>query len=374
MSEWIFWICVAGLSYTYVGYPCVLAMWSAVHKRRVNTGPCQPFVSIVVAAHNESNAMRRRLENLLALEYPKDQREIIVVSDGSTDGTDEIVKEYERQGVILLRQPKAGKAAALNLGVSHAKGEVVLFADARQVFDPGVIRELVVNFHDPTVGAVSGELVFDNEDAGAVTRSIGAYWRYEKWMRKMESQIDSMLGATGAIYAIRRGLFQPIPPETLLDDVLIPMRIVLQGKRAVFEPQALAYDEVTNSPKAELRRKVRTLAGNYQLLCLLPSVLLPIRNRVFLQFLSHKVARLAGPFLMILMLLSNLTILEGGYVVSAVSQIALYALALAGSSEGVRSKARLLTAMPHTFLMMNYAAFLGFILFVTRRRNLWARA
>ncbi|MBM4043633.1 MAG: glycosyltransferase family 2 protein [Planctomycetes bacterium] len=374
MSEWIFWLCAAGLFYTYVGYPCLLALWSAAVKRRVDKGPCEPSVSIVVAAHNEAKVIRRRIENLLALDYPKEKREILVVSDGSTDGMDAIVSEYESLGVKLVRQPKVGKAAALNLGVCRAKGAILLFADARQVFDPEALRELVANFNDPTVGAVSGELIFDNEDAGAVTRSIGAYWRYEKWMRKMESRIDSMLGATGAIYAIRRELYEPVPRETLLDDVLIPMRIVLRGKRAVFEPEAVAYDKVTDSPKTELKRKVRTLAGNYQLLCLLPALLSPIRNRVFVQFASHKAARLAGPFLLILMLLSNMTILHGGYVVSAASQTILYALAVAGSFEGARTKARLLTAVPHTFLMMNYAAFLGFIFFVTGRRSLWARA
>jgi cellulose synthase/poly-beta-1,6-N-acetylglucosamine synthase-like glycosyltransferase len=223
-----------------------------------------------------------------------------------------------------------GKAAALNRALRRALGEIVVFADARQTFSRNAIRELVANFADESVGAVSGELLLTDGSLKEANTEVGVYWRYEKALRSMESEIHSIAGATGAIYAIRRELYEDLPADTILDDVLTPLRIVLQGKRTVFEPKAKAFDIVACCPLAEFRRKVRTLCGNYQLLSRLPAALFPWRNPIFLQFVSHKVGRLLAPWALLSLFVTNLFMLRGVYAVTFSLQLLWYAFALAG--------------------------------------------
>jgi len=232
----------------------------------------------------------------------------------------------------------------LNSAVRRARGDIIVFADARQALEPSAVRELVANFADPTVGAVSGELVLMRElntetltlptlrEKGCIEDStaVGLYWRYEKAIRSMESGIHSTPGATGAIYAIRRELYSDLPEDTLLDDVLIPLRIVLGGKRAVFDPEAKAYDMVACCPLAEYDRKVRTLSGNYQLLAQAPELLLPWRNPIFFQFVSHKLGRLLVPYALIGAIVTNLFMLHGIYAVIFLLQAGWYICAAAG--------------------------------------------
>src|SRR5581483_785470 len=212
---------------------------------------------------------------------------------------------------LMAGPAHVGKAAALNRAVEHARGEIILFSDARQILDRKALLKLAANFNDPEVGAASGELVLVDRPGGTGVVGVGLYWRYEKWLRKMESDIDSMLGATGALYAMRKSLYRPIPADTILDDVLIPMQAVFEGYRIVFEPEAMAYDFVPHRPETEFVRKVRTLAGNYQLLWENGAFWSPKKNRLFFQYFSHKVARLAVPFLMIVLFFSNLFLLQG---------------------------------------------------------------
>jgi len=367
-----FWLSALAVVYTYVGYPLMLWGWAMWAIRRPRRAAYEPSVSVVLAAYNEGRTIRRRIQNLLLMDYPQSRMEIVVVSDGSTDETDEIVRRFADVGVILLRQEHAGKARAINLGVEHASGEIVVFADARQTFERNAIRALTRNFNDPAVGAVSGELML-REGVNPLAPSLGGYWAYEKWLRKKESDIDSAVGVTGAIYAIRRELFTPMPPETILDDVYVPMQIVLKGYRTVFEPAAIAYDEISSKPENELRRKIRTLTGNYQLLRMMPEILSPYRNRIWFQYLSHKVARLVVPFCLPAMAVSNLFMLDGFYLFTASFQACLYVLAAVGALIGLRRREPLLTSLPHAFVMMNWAAVLGFIYFVTARKNVWVK-
>jgi cellulose synthase/poly-beta-1,6-N-acetylglucosamine synthase-like glycosyltransferase len=292
-------------------------------------------VSIVVAARNEGHALRARLENLLAADYPGDAMQIIVVSDGSTDGSAAVLDGY-RGRVDVVELAPGGKARALNAGVAAARHDILVFADARQTFAPDALRALVAPLSDPEVGGVSGELVLDCEsNAGASTigEGVRGYWRYEKWLRRHESIVGSTVGSTGAIYALRRDLWRNLPPETILDDVLAPMRAVLAGARVVFEPSAQAFDRVALVGSDEFRRKTRTLAGNYQLVQLEPRLLVPFVNPVWLQFVSHKLGRLVVPYALVTLLVSSAVLAGRGvvYTIALLAQVMFYGLALYGA-------------------------------------------
>ena len=284
--------------YTYLGYPVLVWALSHIRPRAVRGstgGP--PTVSVVLAVHNGSATLRARLENLLAQAYPGGIREIIVVSDGSTDDSAVIAGEYAERGVLLLEIPgRIGKAQAVNRGVALARGELVVFADVRQRFEAGAVAALAADFSDPRVGCVSGELILLKGAPGGIQGPVRDYWQYEKWIRSAESSSGSMVGATGAIYAIRRSLYAPLPPGTILDDVLTPLRIACLGYRCLFERKARAYDLPSTTLPQEWRRKVRTLAGNWQLLQLEPRLLSPWHNPCWWRFISHKLLRLLVPY------------------------------------------------------------------------------
>jgi len=329
--ETIFWVNFAFVLYVYFGYPGLLMLCRRLGARPVKKQHCEPAVSIVIAAHNEQERLERKLKNCFELDYPKRKLQIIVSLDGPTDGSEFIVWKYVSQRVELVHSKQhLGKAVALNRALRRATGEIVVFADVRQTFARNAIRELVANFADESVGAVSGELLLIDESAQEATTDVGLYWRYEKALRSMESEIHSIAGATGAIYAIRRELYQDLPEDTILDDVVTPLQIVLKGKRTVFEPHARAYDVVACCALAEYGRKVRTLCGNYQLLAQLPQALLPWRNPIFIQFVSHKVGRLLAPWALLALFITNLLMVRGIYAVTFSLQAAWYAFAVAG--------------------------------------------
>jgi poly-beta-1,6-N-acetyl-D-glucosamine synthase len=336
--EFLFWASIVFVWYVYAGYPLLISLWAALAARPVRKSPTahyQPTVSVVIAARNEARRLAARIDNLLEQDCPS-PLEIIVVSDGSTDGTADAVASFGGR-VRLIELPRGGKPLALNAGVAAARGEIVVFADARQRFAPNAVAALLSNFDDPTVGAATGELVLDCEaDATAgdssVAEGVGLYWKYEKGLRRHESRVWSTLGATGAIYAIRRELWRPLPPETLLDDVLAPMRIVLDGKRVVFEDHARAFDRVAASGADESRRKIRTLAGNYQIVALEPRLLIPLVNPVWLQYVSHKLGRLLAPWALLAILASSAALASRGwpYALALLVQLCFYGLAIFG--------------------------------------------
>jgi poly-beta-1,6-N-acetyl-D-glucosamine synthase len=327
----VFWLSFAFVAYVYLGYPVVLMLWRRIAARPVKKEYWEPAVTLVIAAHNERQRIEAKLKNCFALDYPKGKLQILVSLDGPTDGSEFVVWKYAQQGVeTVLSKKHCGKAVALNRALRRAKGEIVVFGDVRQAFARSAIRELVANFADKDVGAVSGELVLVDGLANEARTDVGLYWRYEKALRSMESEIHSIAGATGAIYAIRRKLYEDLPQDTILDDVLTPMRIVFKGKRTVFEPRAKAYDHVACCASAEYGRKVRTLCGNYQLLRGLPGAFSPWRNPIFIQFISHKAGRLLVPWALLALFLTNLFMLHGAYAVTFVFQAAWYALAATG--------------------------------------------
>jgi biofilm PGA synthesis N-glycosyltransferase PgaC len=362
-----FWLCMACVFYTYVIYPLLLALLARCRGRPVRPcGPVPRSVSIVLAAYNEEKSVDRRLTELTGLlEASGLEGEVILVSDGSTDGTVPLARAHTKDRVKVRELPvRAGKAAALNEGCSLAGHEVIVFADIRQTWHPDALRLLLANFADPAVGAVSGDLVL--QDESGVLTGVGLYWRYEKALRRLESRVGSMVGVTGAISAVRRTLFHPIPPGTVLDDVYWPMQVVLQGYRVVHEHRAIAYDRLPPKTHDEFRRKVRTLSGNYQLMARLPVLLLPWRNPIWIQFVSHKFLRLLVPWFLMLALPLTALAPGWGYRVALAGQIELYVLGLVGLFPTVARPSRLAAAAA-SFLVLNSAAALGLWVWLTGR-------
>jgi len=292
--------------YTYLGYPLWLWLRARLLPWPVLRGTNQPAVSILMVVRNEENVLRDKIRNLLELDYPPEIFQIIVVSDGSQDGTETILREFACNPRVhaLCSQLPGGKARGLNDGMQLASGDVILFTDARQKIEPGALKFMMENFADPEVGAVSGELMLGDPETGESGEGMSLYWRIEKRMRELEAASGSVVGATGAIYAVRKELLVDVPPDTILDDVFIPLNVVRQGFRVVFDPRARAWDLPSLGTEREFRRKVRTLTGNYLLLQSAPW-LLTAKNSIRFEFVSHKLTRLAVPFALIALLLSS---------------------------------------------------------------------
>ena len=370
MAEAFFWGCFLTILYVYAGYPAIIAGLAFLFPSPNIKGPVEPSLAIIVVAHNEEKIIRRKLENLLSLDYPPQKGRIVVVSDASTDRTDRVVGEFRDQGVMLLRMDtRGGKPAALNRVIPFLQEEVVVFSDSRQLWNHDSIRALVSNFADENVGAVSGELhIQGGGKDGSVEEGIGLYWKYEKFLRKREALFDSTCGTTGSIYAIRRSLFELIPDDALLDDFVIPMNIVKKSKRVVFEEKAIAVDTPAESQGHEMNRKIRTLSGNYQSLFRMPWLLFPWRNRLCFQFVSHKLLRLIVPFLMIGLFFSSFLLFKQGFYAACFGgQVFFYLLGTLPKG----SKFRFIGAI-RAFLLLNLSALLSLPVFLFgRQRVAW---
>ncbi len=368
----VFWLSLVGILYTYIGYPVLIWLLARLFPRRWTSGPITPTVSIVLAVHNGASLLPGKIAHLLNLDYPHIP-EIILVSDGSSDGTNELLARQTDQRIrTIVVEEHSGKAVAVNAGVEKATSEVILFVDIRPEIAPGAIQELVSNFADPKVGCVAGELVLRQSDHDAATAAIGGhYWRYEQWIRSCECAFDSPVGVYGGFYAVRRRLVVPQPPGTILDDMFQPLSIIRQGFRSVLDPRARVYDTWPKQVEGEFNRKVRTLAGNFQLFQLAPWSLLP-GNRVLFQFISHKVMRLFIPYLLITLLVSSiaLSIDSRPYAFFAGVQILGWVIATIGLKyklPGLHRIASLGTAL----LVLNAAAVVGLYRFTMHRGPLW---
>jgi len=328
----LFWTSALLVLYTYAGYPALLWLLARIKRQAAPGSRQRPLsVSIVLAFRNEQARVAARLENLLSQELAGAELEIIVVDDGSSDATGQLAGSFACRGVRVIRLERpGGKALAVNKGVALAGGEIVVFADARQRFAADAVSRLLDNFRDPEIGCVSGQLVLLADRSSQIREEMGAYWRYEKSVRRLESLTGSVVGATGAIYAIRRELFRPLPPQALLDDVLIPLAVIGKGYRCSFDNSALAYDLPSKNAVAEWKRKVRTLSGNWQMLSLRPELLLPWRNPCWWRLISHKLLRLAVPAMLAATLASGALLPGLLYRAATVLQSLGYGTALAG--------------------------------------------
>jgi biofilm PGA synthesis N-glycosyltransferase PgaC len=365
----LFVVSVLFVAYTYLVYPLVIYIWGSVAPRRVEKRYRPLPISVVLAVRDEETRVAERLQNLLSQDYPRDMIEIVVVSDGSTDRTVEVARSTGDARVRVLESPAGGKASAINIGVAQAANDIIVFADARQRFADNAFAELAAIFHDERVGAASGELIIHRPGASEVGEGVGLYWEYEKMIRRMESRVFSVVGATGSIYAIRKRLFVPLPPNTLLDDFVVPMRIVLQGFRVVFVRSARAYDWAVDSTAQEFARKVRTLAGNFQALAIEKALLNPARNPVFFQMVSHKVTRLFVPYFFVLALFANVFLAGAFFRATLILQLLVYATLLLRFTPLRTARMGGIIRVVWTFFVMNAAAVLGLWVFLTGKED-----
>ncbi len=364
----LFWASLLTVSYTYIGYALMLSILARLRSRPILRKPITPTVSILIAARNEEQRIDTKLANLRELNYPKNLLQIIVISDGSTDRTAALLDEHKAFVVSVILPVSMGKAVALNKGKAQATGEILVFFDMRQIVHPEALAELVSFFSDPEIGAVSGELIL-NDVANGATNGLGFYWKIEKIIRRLESDTGSVVGVTGAIYALRRELYVDLPADTILDDVLVPMNVARAGYRVAFNPKAFAYDQLFVEQSKEFSRKVRTLTGNLQLLRLTPW-LLTKRNPLLVRFISHKLLRVAAPIFLLLMLVSSALAQNRFYVETFVLQLIFYGLALVGSIRPASRKWQPIS-IAHTFVILNFAALIALRNFVTHRTDVW---
>lgn len=357
----------------YAAYPACLYLWAKISPRPIHRGRIFPSVTIVMAVYNEEKNLPSKLRNLGDLCYPAELLEIVVVSDGSTDQTNQILKAWQnssRKAVILAENQ--GKAHALNQGAAQAQGELICFTDARQRIAPGGLIQLVGNFADPSVGCASGELVMIDQLPASTEEGGGLYWQIEKSIRNWEGLAGSTVGATGAFYAIRKSLFLPLPIGTILDDVYLPLQVARQGSRIIFDSHAVVWDDLAPSPKQEFRRKVRTLAGNYQLVRIAPW-LMTRSNPLLVQFVCHKLLRLLIPFALMGALVSTLWLRTGLYGLALTVQAAFYFLAVLSIWRPRLGRVSRLSNIAVEFVVLNAAALVAFVYFITGKKVLWAR-
>jgi cellulose synthase/poly-beta-1,6-N-acetylglucosamine synthase-like glycosyltransferase len=357
-SQIVFWTSLLLLAYTFPGYRFLIGFLSRFgrgSKPPALSAP-QANVAVLIVAHNEEARIRARIENLLAT--PLDL-EVAVCSDGSTDAT---ASEARLAGARVFEYPaRRGKAACLSEVIPTLDAAIVVLADSRQQFTPRTIPRLLRHFSDPAVGAVSGILRIGDArtTAGA---GVNLYWKLETAIRQSESDLDSCVGCTGAVYAIRRSLFRRIPADTILDDVVIPMNVVLSGYRVIYDNEAEAFDPQPLDPRTETRRKARTLAGNFQMLVRHPGWLLPWKNRLAFQLISHKYLRLAGPLLLLATLASSACLGRSPFYRACLGgQVVLYLLAVAGMA--LPSLHTRIFSIPAGFLFLNLMTLRGLLRF-----------
>lgn len=357
----LFWVSAGIIAYVYVGYPLLLSVLARHPLSHHVDEFFLPRVSLVIAAHNEEQVLREKLENSLALDYPKQKLEIFVASDGSTDATNSIAKDFDQRGVVLCHVvPRGGKARALGLVVPKTQGEVIVLSDANTMYRPDAIRQLVCHFADPLVGAVSGDVRLVDA-AESYADSEGLYYRYERWIQKQESRIGSIIGADGAMYAITRRCFAPAPSGTILDDFVVSMNVARKGLRVLYEPKAIGIEQGTQSGSEEFRRKIRIVAGGMQALKMgegLPRLQQP---SLLLGYVSHKLLRWFIPYFLGLALLSSVMLARGPfYLLALLGQLAFYGLALGYALAVKLGLPRPSWAsVPFYFCLVNAAAFIG---------------
>lgn len=374
-----FWTFIAIVFYAYAGYPALIYAASRALGRDPGPpeGPADPPppASLVVAAYNEETVLGRRLRNALSMEYPQGSLEILVGSDGSTDGTAEIARAFSGDGVKLLDfAENRGKASVLNDLVARAQGEIIMMSDANTDVDPSAALRLARWFRDPGVGVVVGRLILVDPTTGR--NADGMYWKYETFLKECESRLGALLGANGAIYAIRRGLYEPIPSGTIVDDFVVPLLArIKSGCRVIYDRDAIAVEETPHDLGSEFHRRARIGAGGFQSIGMLWKLLNPRRGWVAFAFLSHKILRWFCPFFLVGALVSNLTLASRPpYGILLVAQAGFYATAIVMAFVPPRVRSLRPLRLTTMFVSMNAALLVGFFRWLTgRQRGAWRR-
>jgi cellulose synthase/poly-beta-1,6-N-acetylglucosamine synthase-like glycosyltransferase len=363
-AEIVFWAAAALLVWIYAGFPLVLWLRARLRPRPVRRGDVTPSVSLVIAAYNEAARIETKLRDSLALDYPADQLEILVASDGSADATDAIVAGYAARGVRLLSLPRRGKLYALDAAVAYARGDLLVFTDANTRLEPDALRLLVRSFADPAVGGVCGNQLHERpRRPDGSGRGERLYWRYDKWLKSLESRAGSIVAADGALYAIRRRLYRRPATAAATDDFAISTAVIEQGARLVYEPEARAWEATTGRAGSEFARKVRITARGWRAIFLRRALLDPMRSGFYAVVLwSHKVLRRLAPIHLLVLLGASLLTSATLPRLAAAAQLAWYALAFGGwLLRDTRLGAARPLAVPFFFVLANAAALVGLV-------------
>jgi cellulose synthase/poly-beta-1,6-N-acetylglucosamine synthase-like glycosyltransferase len=363
----VFWISVGAISYTYVGYPLLLAALSWLRPRSVNKSEVLPHVTLIITAYNEERDLAAKLENTLAIDYPKDRLEILVASDCSTDRTDDIVRGFAERGVRLHRQQtRLGKTAAQNAAVAVAAGEIILFSDATTAYSPDVLRQMVPNFADSSVGCVAGRLEYIDPSKSSTGRGAVSYWNYELLLRRYESRVCSLIGASGCLYAVRKSAYKTLREEAC-SDFLIATIMVEQGLRAVFEPDALCTEETNYRSNKEMRMRIRVIAQTFNDLWRHRAMMNPFRSGFYaVELMSHKVFRYLVPLFLFAILISSILLMNQSWFFTLIvaGQVCFYGMAALGfllEQAGLHSR---ILALPQYFILGNIAIVAAFSDFI----------
>jgi cellulose synthase/poly-beta-1,6-N-acetylglucosamine synthase-like glycosyltransferase len=380
----IFWTVFGLIVYAYLGFPALLLVRGLLPHRPVRKAPIEPRVSLIIVAHNEAASIGAKIENVYALDYPSDRLEVIVASDGSDDGTNELVASYTDRGLRLLEFSRAGKIPALNAAASLATGDVLVFSDANSMYPPDALRALIAPFADPAVGGVGGDQCYVKENgnrlAGGHAASLGErlYWTYDRLLKTLQTRAGNMTSATGAIHAVRRHLFQPVPLG-VSDDFVISTRTIAQGYRLVFERDATAYETVAPTDRAEFDRKKRVIVRALAGLWAVRQLLNPLRYGFYtVQLASHKLLRWSVCWLLPVLFGASLSLYSAGpfYRLLALAQVLFYAAALVvwtvRDTALVRRRSFKVLSVPYYFCMANYAALRAWVQMLGGKRvDVW---
>lgn len=364
MAQLFFWLILALIILSYFGYPVILTLFTYLKRKPYKRERIEPNVTLLIPAHNEEDVMQEKIENSLSLDYPKDKFEILLILDECTDRTKEIAERYVNRSIKIIEQkPRRGKMAALNLAIPQAKGEILVFTDANSMYEKDAIRKLVRNFADERIGCVCGELKYISESS--VGEGENLYWKYEKFLKTKESQLQSLLVVNGSIYAIRKKLYEPIE-ETLADDFVNPMRIAKKGYGLVYEPEAITVEKAAESTKDEFNRKVRIISQGFKAsFAICGTILTSGLLRIF-QFIFHKFIRWLVLLFLIIIFVSNLFLLDHWfYQAMLFGQIFFYLFALIGYLLQERRIKIKIFNIPFYFCMINLASLVGLLKLLT---------
>jgi len=371
IAQIAFWLSAAALFYVYVGYPVLVYLVSRVFPKKIARAAVNPPVTILITAYNEEKAIRQKLENTLLIDYEREKLEILVASDGSTDRTDEIVKEFAARGVRLFRQEgRVGKTVTQNNAVTQATGEIILFSDATTDYRPDVLREILPNFADAGVGCVAGKLIYVDNSASNVGKGAKSYWNYETFIKEAESRACSLIGASGCLYAVRKAAYRPMYAEAC-SDFLICTLVYEQGLRSVYEPRAVCTEDTNNQTDKEMRMRVRVISQTFTDLWRNRRMLNPLRSGFYaVELVSHKVLRYAIPLFLLLIFIANAFLFFDSvlFELMFLAQIGFYLLAFIGwAFEKMGAKIGVF-AIPHYFVLANLASVFGFYKFLRGER------
>lgn len=367
----VFWLSVAALLYTYIGYPMLVYLISRLFPREIKRDAFEPYVTVIITAYNEEQDIAAKLQNTLQIDYPQEKFEILVASDGSTDRTDEIVESFAAKGVSLFHQEgRHGKTFTQNKAVELAKGEVIIFSDATTMYSKDVLREILPNFADETIGCVAGRLIYHDPNESDVGTGAKSYWGYETFLKYCESRACSLIGVSGCLYAVRKSAYRPMYPEAC-SDFLIATVVYEQGLRTIYEPRAICFEETNEKADKELQMRIRVISQTFTDLWRNRKMMNPLKEGFYaVELFSHKLLRYSVPLFLLLILVSSGILALSGFAFASIFllQIVFYSIAVAAWVFERSGKQLGFFAFPLYFVLANIASAIGFYKFLSGKR------